>query len=307
MIFQSPPYGGRRPGATPAAITPEVPWQVGAGRWDFSRPLIMGVLNVTPDSFSDGGAYLEPERALSRAKTLWAEGAHLIDLGGASSHPLAAPVAAEEELARIAPVLERLMAEVPLPVSVDTQNPRVAEAALGMGAHLINDVSGMIDPAMPRLAGKHGVPLVITYNNLTVPKEASGLSFISDMLAFFDERIDEAEGAGATRILLDPGYGFGKTLEENLTVLRSLPLLRRFNRPLLICTSRKGSLGRLVGEAVPKERLGASVASSLYAAQQGAQMIRVHDVKAFRQALDIWRAIHAVAGEDEADGTSGPR
>ena len=304
MIFNSPPYSGSRPGATTAAITPEVPWRVGPGRWDFSRPLIMGVLSATPHSFSDGGDYLAPERAVSHAKTLWAEGAHLIDLGGASSHPRAAPVAAEEELARIAPVLERLLAEVPLPISVDTQNPRVAEAALRMGAHLINDVSGMIDPAMPRLAGSHGVPLVITYNNLTVPKEASGLSFISDMLAFFDERIDEAEGAGVTRIFLDPGYGFGQTLEENLTVLRSLPLLRRFNRPVLICTSRKGSLGRLVGEPVPKERLGASVASGLYAAHQGAQMIRVHDVKAFRQALDTWWAIHAVAGED---GTPGVR
>lgn len=296
MIFHHP-HGSARPGGPSAAIMPEAPWQVGPGRWDFSRPLIMGVLNVTPDSFSDGGAYLAPERAVAHAKTLWREGANLIDLGGASSHPQAVPVAAEDEWERIAPVLERVLAEVPLPVSVDTQSPQVAGAALAMGAHLINDVSGMIDLEMPRLAVEFGVPLVITYNNLTVPKEASGLSFISDMLAFFDERIDEAEGMGVSRIVLDPGYGFGKTLEENLTVLRSLPLLRRFNRPVLISTSRKGSLGRLVGEPDPRERLGASLASSLHAAQQGAQMIRVHDVKAFRQALDTWWAINEIAGE----------
>jgi len=138
---------------------------------------------------------------------------------------------------------------------------------------------------------------VITYNNFAVPKEASGLSFVSDMLAFFDERIDEAEEAGAERLVLDPGYGFGKTLQENLIVLRSLPLLQRFNRPVLVCTSRKGSLGRLTGEPVPKQRLGASLASSLYAANQGAQLVRVHDVKAFRQALITWRAIERFDGE----------
>lgn len=288
MIIYPHPPRATLPTAPPL---PELPWQVGPARWDFSRPLIMGVLNATPDSFSDGGDFLSPVQALAQAQRLWREGADVIDLGGASSHPQAPSVSPQEELRRIAPVLERLLAEVPLPVSLDTQCPVVAEQALAMGAHLINDVSGLIDPAMARLAGRREVPLVITYNNLTVPKEASGLSFLSDMLAFFDERIAEAEAAGVRRIILDPGYGFGKTLEENLTVLRALPLLRRFNRPVLACTSRKGSLGRLVDEPEPKERLGASIASSLYAAVQGAQLIRVHDVKAFRQAWLTWRAI----------------
>ena len=158
-------------------------------------------------------------------------------------------------------------------------------------------MSGLVAPEMARVAALRDVPLVITYNNFAVPKEASGLSFVSDLLAFFDERIDEAEAAGVRRIILDPGYGFGKTLEENLIVLRALPLLQRFNRPVLVCTSRKGSLGRLVGEPVPRERLGASLASSLYAATQGAHLVRVHDVKAFRQALLTWRAIERFQGE----------
>jgi dihydropteroate synthase len=280
----------------PRPILPTPPWRVGAERWDFRTPLIMGVLNATPDSFSDGGEFMAPDRALARARQMAEEGADVIDLGGASSHPLARPTPPQQELERVAPLVEKLLAEVPLPLSIDTQTPGVAEACLRLGAHLINDVSGLVAPDMARVAARYGAPLVITYNNLAVPKEASGLSFVSDMLAFFDERIEEAEAAGATRLILDPGYGFGKTLEENLTVLRVLPLVKRFDRPLLACTSRKGSLGRLTGEKDPKERLGATLASSLYAVTQGAHLVRVHDVKAFRQALTTWRAF-AVPGE----------
>jgi dihydropteroate synthase len=273
---------------------------VGPARWDFERPLVMGVLNATPDSFSDGGDYLAPEAALRRAHEMAAEGADVLDVGGASSHPHAAPVSPQAELERIAPVVERLAAELPLPISIDTQVPAVAEACLRLGAHLINDVSGLVAPDMARVAARHGVPLVITYNNFAVPKEASGLSFLSDMLAFFAERLDDAEAAGLRQVILDPGYGFGKSLEENLLVLQGLPLLRRFNRPVLVCTSRKGSLGRLVGEPVPRERLGASLASTLFAVTQGAQLVRVHDVKPVRQALQTWRAIERFAGEDAA-------
>jgi dihydropteroate synthase len=284
-------------GSPAQALEPAPPWRVGPARWDFERPLLMGVLNATPDSFSDGGDYLEPEAALRRAHQMAAEGADVLDLGGASSHPQAAPVSPQEELERIAPVVERLVAELALPISIDTQVPQVAEACLALGAHLINDVSGLVAPGMAHVAARHDVPLVITYNNFAVPKEASGLSFLSDMLAFFDERIDEAEAAGLRRVILDPGYGFGKTLEENLLVLRSLGLLQRFNRPVLVCTSRKGSLGRLVGEPVPRERLGASLASSLHAITQGAHLVRVHDVKAMRQALLTWQAIERFQGE----------
>jgi dihydropteroate synthase len=299
MIPRSPPPFARH-GSPAQALEPAPPWRVGPARWDFERPLVMGVLNATPDSFSDGGDYLAPEAALRRAHEMAAEGADVLDVGGASSHPHAAPVSPQAELERIAPVVERLAAELPLPISIDTQVPAVAEACLRLGAHLINDVSGLVAPDMARVAARHGVPLVITYNNFAVPKEASGLSFLSDMLAFFAERLDDAEAAGLRQVILDPGYGFGKSLEENLLVLQGLPLLRRFNRPVLVCTSRKGSLGRLVGEPVPRERLGASLASTLFAVTQGAQLVRVHDVKPVRQALQTWRAIERFAGEDAA-------
>jgi dihydropteroate synthase len=286
-----------QPGAAPGTLEPAPPWRVGPARWDFQRPLLLGVLNVTPDSFSDGGAYLDPDAALRHARRLAAEGADALDVGGASSHPRAREVSADAELARIAPVVERLLRELPLPVSIDTQRPRVAEACLALGAHLINDVSGLVEPDMLRVCAAHDAPLVITYNNFAVPKQASGLSFLSDMLAFFDERLDDAEGAGLSRAILDPGYGFGKSLEENLLLLRGLPLLRRFNRPVLVCTSRKGSLGRLTGEEVPAERLGATLASSLYAITRGAHLVRVHDVRAMRQAVLTWRAIEHMQGE----------
>jgi dihydropteroate synthase len=295
-----PPFALR--GSPALALEPPPPWRVGPARWDFERPLLMGVLNATPDSFSDGGEYLAPEAALRRAHAMAAEGADVLDIGGASSHPLAAPVAPQEELDRIAPVVERIVAELALPLSIDTQVPSVAEACLALGAHLINDVSGLVSPEMARVAARHDVPLVVTYNNNTVPKEASGLSFLSDMLAFFDERIDDTEAAGLRHVILDPGYGFGKTLQENLLLLRALGLLQRFNRPVLVCTSRKGSLGRLVGEPVPRERLGATLASSLYAVTQGAHLVRVHDVKAMRQALQTWRAIERFQGEDPQQG-----
>jgi dihydropteroate synthase len=278
----------------PQPIVPAPPWPVGPARWDFRRPLIMGVLNATPDSFSDGGEYLELNAALARARELAAEGADLIDLGGASSHPLAKAISAQEELDRIAGVVERLLRELPLPVSIDTQKPQVAEACLRLGAHLINDVSGLTDPAMARVAARHRVPLVVMFNSLAAPKGA-GEDFLPSIERFFERRIAEAVREGVARLILDPGYGFGKTLEENMVVLRGLGRLRRFERPILACTSRKGSLGRITGETNPKERLGASLATSLYAVCQGAHMIRVHDVKAFHQELRAWEAIEAVS------------
>lgn len=296
--YQPNPPRSRANEASASRLAPSVPWDMAPAMWDFSRPLILGVLNITPDSFSDGGDNMRPETALARAKEMAAEGADMIDLGGASSHPKAAQTSIQEELSRVLPILERLNQEVSLPFSIDSQHPEVAEACLALkrkdtgvsGIRLINDVSGMTNPEMARMAARHDAVLVITYNNFTVPKEASGLSFVSDMLAFFDERIEEAQALGVQRMVLDPGYGFGKTLQENLTVLQALPLLQRFQRPIMACTSRKGSLGRLTGEANPRERLGASLASTLYAVTQGAHMVRVHDVKACHQALTTWRA-----------------
>lgn len=280
--------GGGRSAAE--AIVPAVPWRVGGRVWDFRRPLVMGVLNATPDSFSDGGEFMDPPLALARAAELMEEGADLIDLGGASSHPLAKPVSATEELRRVRPILERLVKDVPLPLSIDTQKPEVADACLKMGANLINDVSGLTGPEMARVAARHGVPLVVMYNNFAVPRPPETPLPVA-MAEFFTGRIALAQGEGATHLILDPGYGFGKTLAENMEVLRSLGGLRNLCRPILVCTSRKGSLGRITGEKDPKQRLGATLSASMYAAAQGAEMIRVHDVRAFQQALLTWRVI----------------
>ena len=285
------------PALEPQALVPEPPWHLGQARWDFREPLIMGVLNATPDSFSDGGEFLELDAALRRAEALVQENADLIDLGGASSHPLAKPVSAEEELGRILPIVERLVAEVPLPLSIDTQKPVVAEACLKLGAHLINDVSGLMEPEMARVAARFGVPLVIMYNNYALPRAPGGPPLMVAMRTFFEQRAALAEAEGVRQIVLDPGYGFGKTLDENMALLRSLSRLRGLGRPLLVCTSRKGSLGRITGEKDPKKRLPGTLVSTLYAVNQGAHMIRVHDVKAIHQAMRTWRAIQLAPGE----------
>jgi dihydropteroate synthase len=264
---------------------------VGGHVWSFERPLVMGVLNATPDSFSDGGEFLDPGKALARGRALAEEGADLIDLGGASSHPLARPVSGEEELGRIAPIVEALLREVALPLSIDTQKPAVAEACLRLGAHLINDMSGLGAPEMARVAARHGVPLVIAHNGFLLGPPPEGEALLPALVAFFRDRIATCESLGARRLILDPGYGFGKSLAQNLALLRGLDALSALGRPLLVCTSRKGSLGRLTGERDPRQRVGATVATSLYAALAGAQMVRVHDVKPFRQALVCWEAL----------------
>lgn len=271
-------------------LLPRPPWLVGERRWDFQRPLIMGVLNATPDSFSDGGEYITVEAAVARAGELVEQGADIIDLGGASSHPHARPVSLEEELGRVRPIVERLVKEVHLPLSIDTQKPEVAELCLELGVHLINDVSGRPGEEMARLAARHGVPHVIMFNNFTVPRDPA-VPLLQAMLEFFRERIALASAAGQSRIILDPGYGFGKTLEENMELLRALSRLHELRRPLLVCTSRKGSLGKIVNEVNPRKRLGATLAASLFAVQQGVHMVRVHDVKEFRQTMRTWLAI----------------
>jgi dihydropteroate synthase len=286
-----------RPFPQAGPMRPAAPWRIGSHTWDFRRPLIMGVLNATPDSFSDGGEFLEVEAALTHARQLAADGADLIDLGGASSHPKARPTPAQEELERIAPVVERLLRELPLPVSIDTQKPEVAEACLRLGAHLVNDVSGLSDAAMARVAAHYGVPLVVMWNTLNAPK-GQGSEFLPSLVHFFRERLAAADAAGVAQVILDPGYGFGKTLDENLLLLRGLRRLLPFERPVLVCTSRKGSLGRITGERDPKLRLGATLATSLYAVREGAHMIRVHDVKALHQELLTWTAIEQVAVEE---------
>ncbi len=245
----------------------------------------MGVLNLTPDSFSDGGEFTTPEHARQHAQRLLAAGADILDIGGASSHPRASVVTPATELQRVAELVEQLAAQLPIPISIDTQTPSVARQCLQLGANIINDVSGFANSEMATIADEYQAPLVITYNNFhhPLPPEAS---MLEHMLDFFQTTIKKVQPD--TQLILDPGYGFGKTPQQNLQILNYLPQLLRLGRPVLVCTSRKASLARLTIAAPPKERLGASIASALQAAQKGVHLLRVHDVFPHRQAL-LWQ------------------
>ncbi|ADV64118.1 Dihydropteroate synthase [Isosphaera pallida ATCC 43644] len=267
------------------------------------RPLVMGILNVTPDSFADGGRHLDPSAALDHALRLLEEGADLIDLGGESSRPGAEPVPLEVEWNRVAPVLERLIEHRhprdhrSVVVSIDTTKPEVARRALESGVAIVNDIGGFRDPAMlDLLARAPGEPGAIAMHMRGQPRTMQHDPVYTEVVAevgdFLAQRLDALEAAGIARerVSLDPGVGFGKTLDHNLALLRRLPeLTARLERPLLIGTSRKSMLGRLTGRDV-NDRLPASIASALAAAFGGARILRVHDVAATVDALTVWEA-----------------
>ena len=272
----------------PAGETPAV-WL--ARRLATARPLVMGVLNVTPDSFSDGGQFLDPERAVAQARRLSESGADIIDIGAESTRPYggALAVSAEEELARLSPVLPRLQ-EHGTPVSVDTMKAEVAAWAVAAGAAMINDVWGLQrDPDMARVVAEHGVPVVIMHNR--VQADAS-IDIMADIAAFFRRSLDIAAqaGIGQDRIVLDPGIGFGKTPQQSVTVLAQLERLSSFALPLLVGASRKRFIDK-ISPAPPDQRLGGSIAAHLAAVAAGAAIIRTHDVAETVQALKVAAAI----------------
>ncbi|WP_460171593.1 dihydropteroate synthase [Thermus sp. FJN-A] len=261
---------------------------------DLSRPRLMGILNLTPDSFSDGGLYLEPERALERARTLVAEGADLLDLGAESTRPGAEPVPVEEEKRRLLPVLEAVLA-LGVPVSVDTRKPEVAEEALRLGAHLLNDVTGLRDERMVALAARYGVAAVVMHMPVPDPRtmmaHAHYQDVVAEVKAFLHAQAAKALKAGVPQVVLDPGFGFGKRLEHNLELLRRLEEIVDLGHPVLVGLSRKRAIGELTGVETPGERAVGSVAAHLYAAMKGARLLRVHDVRAHREALAVWNAL----------------
>lgn len=261
---------------------------------DLSRPRLMGILNVTPDSFSDGGSYLDVEAALARARTMKAEGADLIDLGGESTRPGAAPVSASEEKRRVLPVLEAVL-ELGLPVSIDTRKPEVAAEALALGAHLLNDVGGLRDGRMVRLAAEHQTPVVIMHSPVNDPQtmmqHARYADVVREVAGFLRHQAEGALAAGVPAVVLDPGFGFGKRLEHNLELLRRLDPLVDLGHPLLVGLSRKRTIGELTGVEAPERRVCGSVAAHLAAAQRGARILRVHDVAAHAEALAVWNAV----------------
>jgi dihydropteroate synthase len=261
---------------------------------------LMGIVNVTPDSFSDGGRFLAPERAIAHAQELVAAGADLLDVGGESTRPGARGVSAEEELARVAPVLAGLD-DVEAPISIDTSKAAVAEAALDAGAEIVNDVTALrSDPSIAGLCAQRDCTLVLMHMQgtpRTMQENPTYDDVVDDVKAFLAERIEFAVGEGIAeeRIWVDPGIGFGKTVRHNLELLQRLGEVRELGRPIVVGTSRKRFIGTLTGRDVD-DRLGGTIASNVLAMTAGADVLRVHEVAEVRQALVVVEAVLAAGG-----------
>lgn len=265
---------------------------------DLSHPQVMGVLNVTPDSFSDGGDFFDPQRALERALQMQEEGAALIDIGGESTRPGAAAVAVEDELGRVLPVIEALQGRLAVPISIDTRKPEVMRAAAAAGAGLINDVNALRAPGALEAAAESGLPVCLMHMQgepgtmQSSPRYADVAAEVKDFLM---QRVAacEAAGIGRQRILLDPGFGFGKTVEHNLQLLARLDALAATGLPVVVGLSRKSMIGKLLGLEVG-ERLPASIALAVLAVERGARLVRAHDVAETWQALQMQAALQRV-------------
>ena len=262
---------------------------------------VMGIVNVTPDSFSDGGAFASASAAAAYGERLAAEGAAILDVGGESSRPGASAVAAEEEAARVLPAIAALRRNVALPISVDTTKASVAAAAVGAGASIVNDIWGFQrDRDVARVVADTGAAAVLMHNRQTVDPN---LDIVADIRGFLSRSIDIALAAGVARgrLLLDPGFGFGKTPAQNLEVVRRLGELATLGFPILLGVSRKSTIGIVTGQKIPAERLAGSLAAGLVGAQNGAAILRVHDVAPHVQALQV---LHAIQSESSAKESS---
>ncbi len=261
------------------------------------RTLVMGVLNVTPDSFSEGGRYLKFDSAIAHAKRMVQEGADIIDIGGESSRPGALPVSADDELARVLPVVEWLVSETPVPISIDTYKAHVARRVLQAGAHIVNDISALRgDSDMARVVSETHAGLVLMHmkgNPQTMQQSPTYQNVISEIRFFFQERIGEAgkKGIHPEQILIDPGIGFGKTTEHNLEILRRLRDFQSLNKPILIGVSRKSFIGKILNLPV-NDRMEGTTATVAWAIAHGADVVRVHDVKAMRRVAQMTDAIY---------------
>ena len=271
--------------------------QLGSTRLELSRPLVMGVLNRTPDSFSDGGAFTDFDVALDHARAMLDEGADILDLGGESTRPGAAPVPADEEIKRVIPLVERLVGDLGARVSVDTSKPGVMRAAIKAGAVMINDVYALRQPGALEAVSGSSVAVCLMHMQgepRTMQKAPHYADVTAEVGEFLLQRAAActAAGVGRERIVLDPGFGFGKTLEHNLTLLKRLPELASLDYPLLVGLSRKSMLGTLLGGKPVEQRLHISVAAAVMAALNGANILRVHDVGPTVDALKLISALH---------------
>ncbi len=281
------------------AQLPATVWKCGRFEFALDSPLVMGILNVTPDSFSDGGSNEDPAAAVAWGERLLAEGARILDVGGESTRPGAVELAEAEELARVRPVISRLQAE-DVAISIDTRHAAVAAACIEAGAVIINDVTGFRDPAMVELAASCDAGLVIMHM-LGTPETMQQAPRYDDVVGevggflLAQATVLEAAGVERSRIAIDPGIGFGKTLEHNLALLAGLPRLVELGYPVCVGASRKRFIGELSGEPDAKARVGGSIAAALAAAAAGALVLRVHDVAPTVQALAVAAAIDSHA------------
>ncbi|MDD2310592.1 MAG: dihydropteroate synthase [Desulfuromonadaceae bacterium] len=261
------------------------------------RPLIMGILNLTPDSFSDGGLCVDPDRAFEKALQMEAEGADIIDIGGESTRPGAAPVSSDEELGRILPVIERLAATLECAISVDTWKSAVADGAVAAGAEIINDISGFkFDPQMSAMAAASGAAVVLMHTRGT-PDKMQQDTFYPDMMAEISAGLHASlvlaheAGVSDDRIAIDPGIGFGKSVAGNLEILRRLAELSGFGLPVLIGPSRKSFIGKVLGREQTGDRLFGTAAAVALSVSHGASILRVHDVRVMRDVADMAHAV----------------
>jgi dihydropteroate synthase len=263
---------------------------------DLLEPRVMGILNVTPDSFSDGGLFVEPEKALDQARMMVDDGAAVIDVGGESTRPGASPVSDQEELARVLPVVRLISRELSVPVSIDTSKPNVMREAVVAGAGMINDVNALRHPGAMEVVRDTGVPVCLMHMRgepRTMQHSPQYEDVIADVATFLAERVARCVEAGIPRehILVDPGFGFGKSLQHNLDLLANLERLSALDLPVVVGLSRKSMLGTLLGGVPVEDRLYAGLAAAVLAVQRGARLVRVHDVRPTRDALRIAAAV----------------
>jgi len=257
------------------------------------QTLIMGILNVTPDSFSDGGQFIDEEKAVIHAKKLMTDGADIIDIGGESTRPGSQSLTEEEELDRILPIIKKLVSDLSIPISIDTYKPLVAEECLKVGAHLINDITALKNPQMIDVVAKYNVPVVLMHMQGTpkiMQENPVYKDVVTEVMEFLRSRSSIAQNAGINEIIIDPGIGFGKTVEHNLKILKNLRKFTTLGYPILIGPSRKSFIGAITGLPVT-ERVEGTLAAVTIAVMNGAQIIRVHDVKECKRALQIIDAI----------------
>jgi len=260
-------------------------------------PIIMGVVNVTPDSFSDGGEHYDIHAAIAHSEQIFEDGALILDIGGESTRPNAEVVSIEEEQKRVLPVIHALKETGAPIISIDTCNAQTMREAIDAGANFINDVSGLTrDKQSVSVVAQSGLPVCIMHMQGTPQTMQDSPKYdnvLDEVMAFFEERLNycEANGVVQNRVILDPGIGFGKTLEHNLTLIKNLKEFHRFGRPILLGVSRKSFIGAISGEDNPKERLAGSISTALHGLEAGVQIFRVHDVKETRQAFDVHHAI----------------